>query len=116
MKDKKIVTYLFLAIFVFGTACSKLDPVIDNTYGEDYAFGLPGNTEGILMSAYANIPETITGDYEGDFLDAATDNAVTNNFGGIYRVGAGGLTIQSNPVGNWNLAYDVLRNIHLFLE
>src|SRR5690606_5946929 len=59
---------------------------------------------------------TVTSDYGGDFLDAATDNAVTNNFGGIYRVGAGGLTKQNNPVGNWNLAYDVLRNIHLFLE
>src|SRR3546814_288701 len=116
MKDKKIAIYLFLSILVLSAACTKLDPVIDNTYGEEYAFGLPSNAEGILMSAYANIPGTVTSDYGGDFLDAATDNAVTNDFGGIYRVGAGGLTKQNNPVGNWNLAYDVLRNIHLFLE
>lgn len=116
MKANKITIPVIFLILTVSAACTKLDPVIDNTYGEDDAFGLPDNAEGILMAAYGNIPNMVTGDYGGDFLDAATDNAVTNNFGSIYRVGAGGLTVQHNPVGNWNLAYNNLRNIHMFLE
>lgn len=112
---KKLI-YITFVILGFSSCNMDLEPVIDNTYGDDFAFGLPVRTEGFLMNAYANIPNTVTSAYSGDFLDAATDNAVTNNFGAIYRIGSGGLTVQTDPIGGWDNAYNQFRNIHIFLE
>jgi hypothetical protein len=97
-------------------SCS-LEPEIENTFNDDFAFGLPENAEGFLMNAYGNLPNTTIDGYDGDFLDAATDNAVSNNFeGNIYRIGAGGLTANISPLGSWNAAYSQFANIHLFLD
>ncbi|RAV28097.1 RagB/SusD family nutrient uptake outer membrane protein [Sinomicrobium soli] len=108
-----------LVLFILGStviSCS-LDPEIDNTYGEEYAFTLPEKAEGLLMNAYSNLPNTIVDDYGGNFLDAATDNAVTNDFNSnIYRMSQGGLTANSNPVSVWGAAYNQFRNVHFFLE
>lgn len=104
------------ALLVALTSCS-LEPEIDNTYGEDFAFTNPERAEGFLMNAYANLPQMIVDPYGGNFLDAATDNAVTNDFNSsIYRLSQGGLTANTNPVGNWRNAYIQFRNIHIFLE
>lgn len=110
------IKFLALVLTTLSISCS-LEPEIDNTFNEDFAFGLPENTEGFLLNAYGNLPNTIIDGYGGDFLDAATDNAVTNNYGsGIYRLGAGGLTPSNNPIGDWSNAYNQFRNIHIFLE
>ena len=115
MKNNFIKSILLVSI-ALNISCS-LEPEIDNTFDESYAFGLPQNTEGFLMNAYGNLPNTIIDGYGGDFLDAATDNAVSNNYGGsIYRVGAGGLTPDNNPIGSWTNAYAQFRNIHIFFE
>ncbi|MBP8792398.1 MAG: RagB/SusD family nutrient uptake outer membrane protein [Lutibacter sp.] len=90
---------------------------IEDTFDEDYTFGNPDYIEGILLNAYGNLPNTVVDGYDGDFLDAATDNAVTNNYtNSIYRIGAGGLTPSNNPIGQWDNAYNQLRNIHIFLK
>ena len=90
---------------------------IEDTFDEDYTFGNPDYIEGILLNAYGNLPNTVVDGYDGDFLDAATDNAVTNNYtNSIYRIGACGLTPSNNPIGQWDNAYNQLRNIHIFLK
>jgi hypothetical protein len=116
MMKNNFIKVIVLGFTALSISCS-LEPELENTFNEDFAFGLPENTEGFLMNAYANLPNTMIDGYGGDFLDAATDNAVTNNYGGgIYRLGAGGLTPSSNPVGDWNNAYNQFRNIHIFFE
>ncbi|GIZ09713.1 RagB/SusD family nutrient uptake outer membrane protein [Flavobacterium sp. UMI-01] len=115
MKNKyiKLITVVSVSLLV---SCA-LEPEIDNTFNEDFALTLPENTEGFLMNAYANLANTAVSDYGNEFLDAATDNAVTNNFAGsIYKVGTGSLTPNTNPIGSWDNAYTQFRNIHLFLE
>jgi hypothetical protein len=110
------IKIIFIVCATLNIACS-FEPEIEDTFDEDYAFSLPENTEGILLNAYANLPNTIVDGYGGDFLDAATDNAVTNNYTtSIYRVGAGGLTADNNPIGQWDNAYNQIRNVHIFLE
>ncbi|WP_372756121.1 RagB/SusD family nutrient uptake outer membrane protein [Mariniflexile sp.] len=110
------IKIIFIVSAILNIACS-FEPEIENTFDEDYAFGLPENMEGILLNAYGNLPNTIVDGYGGDFLDAATDNAVTNSYSnGIFRVGSGGLTPNNNPIGQWDNAYNQLRNIHIFLE
>lgn len=109
------IKYTFIAFASLQFACS-FEPEIENTYSEDWVFSQPDYVEGLLLNAYGNLPNTIVDGYGGDFLDAATDNAVTNSGAGVYRLGAGGLTPSNNVVGQWDNAYNQIRNVHLFME
>ncbi len=117
MKRFKI-TFSLLAISLYFAACEKaLDPKTDSSYGDEFVWSLPNKAEGVLMNAYANIPTRYDSYSGNNFLDAATDNAVSNNFGsGIFQLGAGSLSAFDNPVGSWTNNYTQLRNINLFLE
>lgn len=114
MKIKHLIYSLALLSLVF-TGCD-LEPQIENTFGDDATWSYPDYAEGVLLNAYAAIPGRII-NYDNNFLDVATDNAVTNDFNSnIFQAATGGITPNFNPVGNWNRAYDQFRNIHLFLE
>lgn len=114
MKIKHLI-YSSALLSLALTACD-LDPQVENTFGDEATWSFPDYAEGVLMNAYAAIPGRII-NYDNNFLDVATDNAVTNNYNSnIYQVATGGITPNFNPVGNWNRAYDQFRNIHLFLE
>ncbi len=95
-----------------------LEPIIDSNYPDEVTWSLPDKAQGVLMNAYGNIPNRFDFYSGTNFLDAATDNAVTNNYSsGIFRVGsAGAISSLDNPVGDWSNAYTQFRNIHLFLE
>lgn len=94
----------------------SLDLKLDASYGDEFTWSLPDKAEGVLMNAYANI-DAAPDNWDGNFLDVATDNAVTNDFGsGLYQLTQGGLTPQTNPLDEWQLAYNQFRNIHLFME
>lgn len=113
---KYYIKYMFAALGLLATACDY-ENEIDDSFDEEFTFTQPANIQGILMNAYGELSNTIVDDYGGDFLDAATDNAVTNSYGnGVYRLGAGGLTPHNNPIGQWSNAYNQLRNIHIFFE
>lgn len=114
---KKISILLYLVIAISFMACEEiLDLKVDSTFGDEFTWTLPDKAEGVLMNAYANIPNAWDS-WGGNFLDVATDNALTNNYSSaLFRVGAGGLSHLDNPIGSWGNAYSQFRNIHLFLE
>ena len=107
-----------LLVFLLFAACDKmLDTKPDNQYGDEFTWSLPDKAEGVLVNAYANIMTQWDHWSGNNFLDVATDDAVTNDFSsGLYSLAFGSLSNQSNPIGNWNTAYNQFRNIHLFLE
>ncbi|MCG1035814.1 RagB/SusD family nutrient uptake outer membrane protein [Polaribacter sargassicola] len=108
--------YIFMVFALLQISCS-FDAELENSYSEEWVYSQPDYAEGILLNAYANIPNTVVDGYGGDFLDSATDNAVTNNFSnGVYRLGSGGLTPSNIIVGQWDNAYNQIRNVHLFME
>lgn len=116
MKSK---IYLWLLSALFLVSCKKiLEPVVDGTYPDEVTWSLPDKAEGVLINAYSNIPNTFDNYAGNNFLDAASDNAVSNNYNSaIYRVGsAGSLSALDNPIGNWGTAYYQIRNVNLFLE
>lgn len=114
MKIRHLIYNLAFLSFAF-TSCD-LDPQVENTFGNEATWSFPDYAEGVLLNAYAAIPGRFI-NYNSNFLDVATDNAVTNDYGSnIYEVATSGITPSFNPVGNWNRAYDQFRNIHLFLE
>ena len=116
MKLQKLAP-IILMIFLLGSCEKMLDPRPDNHYGDEFAWGIPGKAQGVLMNAYDNIMTQWDHWSGNNFLDVATDNAITNDFNsGLYSLGFGGLSNQSNPIGNWSNAYEQFLNIHLFLE
>ena len=55
--------------------------------------------------------------YDDNFLDAATDNALTRNYGSsVYRASMGAFSRSTNPLGNWDNMYDKIQSINLFME
>ena len=114
---KKIIYLLFALMFVAVWSCEEtLETKLDNSYGDEITWKLPNYALGVLMNAYANIPNT-PNSYDGDFLDVATDNAFSNNpSSDLSKYVKGRISPTINPFDNWGTAYTQFRNIHLFLE
>jgi hypothetical protein len=104
-------------MFVAVWSCEEtLETKLDNSYGDEITWKLPNYALGVLMNAYANIPNT-PNSYDGDFLDVATDNAFSNNpSSDLSKYVKGRISPTINPFDNWGTAYTQFRNIHLFLE
>lgn len=107
---------LFILILIsaggFLNSCNTLiDPDFDNRRSMDLLLSDPGNAEGILLEAYNALPNSYNFD-----IDAATDDAVTNNKNSNYRrMASDGWLVTSSPVSKWG-NYDQIYNVNLFLE
>ncbi|WEK38318.1 MAG: RagB/SusD family nutrient uptake outer membrane protein [Candidatus Pseudobacter hemicellulosilyticus] len=107
---------LFTAAIVLLAACKKnLDTKTLNEWDPEDVWRIPELAEGVLMDVYNSLP-TRPDNFDGNFLDAATDNGVTNRYTNVYKAGMGGITAQDNPLANWGDCYAQLQTINLFLE
>ena len=115
----KIIKYVFIATLLSGTlsSCSDmLDTKLTNQWSEDDTWTNAEMAQGVLLSVYNDV---MTGPdaWDGNFLDAATDNALTrNNSSSVYRAGQGGFSYSNNPLGNWSGCYNMFQKIHTFLD
>jgi hypothetical protein len=114
---KRIIYFIVPLISMLFLSCDDLlDTKIDNSYGEEISWKLPDYALGVLMNTYANIP-TQPNNFNNDFLDAATDNAYSNEkASNLSKFVMGGVSANSNVLDNWSTAYNQFRNIHLFME
>ena len=77
---------------------------------------VPDLAKGVLHKAYQGI-QTRPDCFDNNFLDCATDNAVTNVYSsGVYKLGLGGMTSMDNPIANWGNCYKMIEYINSFLE
>ncbi len=107
---------ILLSVLVLAGCDDLLEPKTDNTYPSSDTWRLADKAKGVLYNAYAAIGNTIDA-YDGNFLDCATSDALTNNYSsGIYKLGQGVLSTTVNPLDIWELAYAQFANIHMFLE
>ena len=99
------------------TSCEKMfKPKTVGEVDTETMWTVPDMAKGILMGVYNDIPSRFDS-YSGNYLDVATDNAVTNSFAdAIYSLGLGNMTSTNNPLGVWSSCYDEFQNIHLFLD
>lgn len=99
------------------TSCEKMfKPKTVGEVDPETMWTVPDMAKGILMGVYNDIPSRFDS-YSGNYLDVATDNAVTNSFAdAIYSLGLGDMTSTNNPLGVWSTCYDEFQNIHLFLD
>jgi len=114
---KRYNRLLFAITVIAFVSCKKnLDTKTLNEWAPEDVWRIPELAEGVLMSVYNAVPNR-PDNFEGNFLDAATDNAVTNSYGsGIYKAGLGGISAADNPLGNWAECFNQLQTVNLFLE
>ena len=108
--------FFIITVFLFVSCEDVLYTKQQNEWMDSDVWRIPGMAEGVLMKAYTpinNRPDS----YDNNFLDCATDNAITNSYSAsVYRIGQGNLTAYENPLGNWSTAYEQFQNIHQFFE
>ncbi len=116
---KNILVPFCLGLCLMLTSCDEyFEPKLTNERTLDQILGDPTTVEGLLTYAYRSIPSTYD-TYGGDFLDCATDNAVTNvltsSLNQLLSIN-GYWTAQINPLNNWEARYDDLVNLNQFME
>ena len=116
MKKLRYILGCLVLIGLISSCDDYMETKVTSQFDDDFAYTNSTYVQGILMNAYTNIP-TRQDHYSNNFLDVATDNAVTNNYSSnMYALGGGMLTASSNELGVWDLAYKSMSYIHLFME
>lgn len=104
----------YILAFAFSmllSACSFLEPELDNTRDESI-LDETAYFCGPLNEVYNNLPTSF--DLE---MDALTDNAVVRNFSGeYYRCGTGAISIHRNPLDIYTKGYKCIRSLNYFLS
>ena len=108
------MTLCVAAVFV---ACDDImETKKTNEVSDSRMWAVPEMAQGVLMQAYKAMP-SVPDSYGDNFLDAATDNAVTNSFNTMtYKLGLGAITATDNPLDPWQNCYDQFQHIHEFLQ
>ena len=110
--------YLVLLILLVSLASCEdfLENKISQDLSEDQLLTQPDGVRGLVYFAYRSINNT--NDYFGsDFLESATDNAVSTNLSGsMSRLGEmdGYLSAAVNPLNTWGSRYEEIMSINKF--
>ena len=114
---KKTLLYLFIIPALALQSCDSLfEPKTIGDVSDEAMWVVPDLARGVLMQAYNNMPNR-PDNFSQNFLDAATDNAVTNGFSSeIYQLALGGISSTNSRISCWSTAYEQFQHIHLFLE
>ncbi len=112
MKTLKLILTAVISLIMISGCEWGLNPENDNHSVFNRVYGDPGFAEGLLISAYTQLP---TNDYRFD--EPATDDAVTNDLGNTYLYMAKGMwTAQYNPQNLWDNCNRGILYINQFLE
>lgn len=121
MNNMKRAIYILLSVMVIGTSsCKKFEQYPEERIFESEVFD-PKDVNGVqstayLMAIYSLLPSGFNR-VDGDFLDAATDDAVSSFYGsGITLFNNGQLTSQNSPENNWATSYTIIRKCNVFLQ
>ena len=103
-------------VFAFIWGCnSLLDPDMDHIYSEDDVLERAKYAEGVLLTAYNNLPGLTLN-------DVASDNAVSNQMTGTIatanfrRAATGEWSSSFDPISYWNNYYTAIGYLNLFLD
>lgn len=87
-----------------------------NDWDQKYIWSVAEMAQGVLYNAYEAMP-AVPDSYGSNFLDVATDNALTNNYNSTaYNLAMGKLSTTNNPIADWADCYKSLQYVNLFLE
>lgn len=101
---------------IFSSCSDMLGEKTNSQWETKYAWSVPKIAQGVLYNAY-NAIEKRPDSYGSNFLDAATDNALTSNYSSaVYSLATGQMSATNNPLGIWSSVYQQFQYINLFLE
>lgn len=100
----------------FSSCQDILDTKKTNEWSSETVWTNPDMAQAVLTQVYSDLMY-VPDHYEENFLDAATDNALTRSYGSkVYRASMGAFSRSTNPLGNWSDMYDKIQTINLFLS
>ncbi|MBQ7194123.1 MAG: RagB/SusD family nutrient uptake outer membrane protein [Bacteroidales bacterium] len=113
----KYTKYILLLASLMLCSCESLyKPKNVGEVQDEDMWVVPEMAQGVLMNAYQAQPNR-PNSFNSNYLDAATDNAVTNSFEDpIYRLSMGDISSTNSPLSCWSEAYQQFQNIHLFIN
>ncbi|WP_282134743.1 RagB/SusD family nutrient uptake outer membrane protein [Seonamhaeicola maritimus] len=114
----KNILITFGILVLFSSCEDYFEPKLTNERTEEQLLANANYVQGLLTFGYRALPASFEG-FGSDFLDAGTDNALSNNISSsLSRVLAidGYYTSVNNPLNAWTSRYDELKNINQFLE
>ena len=116
MKHNKILFLLSLLTLLLSSCNDMWEEKTNSEWEPKYAWEVARIAQGVLYNAYSAI-ENRPDSYGSNFLDAATDNALTSQYSSsVYALTSGKLSSTNNPIGLWNKVYTQFQYINLFLE
>ncbi len=112
-KNIQFLLQLMVFLMLFTSCENYLDPNNENFISEEDLISNMSYAEGLLLSAYQELPN----DYYFE-TDVATDDAVTNNLNsGNRRMAIGEWGSTFNPVSEWETSnVAIINRINKFLE
>ncbi|MGM9749271.1 MAG: RagB/SusD family nutrient uptake outer membrane protein [Candidatus Cryptobacteroides sp.] len=115
MKSRIIISAMLLTTLL--ASCDNMfEPKEEGMVDDEQMWTIPEMVRGILYDSYNSIPNR-PDTYNNNFLDVATDNALTNSFeAGIYRMALGQYTASNCPLSVWSSVYEQFQNLNQFLE
>jgi len=112
MRYLKIYSLLLILSISFGACKKLLEPENDNHSTIDRIYREPAFAEGLLITAYINLPTNSL-----SFNDVATDDAVTNNKLNAYlRMATGEWSALYNPVSQWDNCNSAILSLNSFIN
>lgn len=121
MKMKNLyIAYIAVTLAIGFTGCSKPEDGPLERITEDYVFD-PSDKNGKYAEMYLNDIYSVLPDgfnrIDGNFLDAATDDAIPSQAGTeIDAIIKGSLSVSNNPDDAWSKNYESIRKANLFLN
>ncbi len=110
---RKFINLCLIVIGLNFISCEKfLEPKPESNLSEEDIKSSAGFAEGLLLTAYYNLPS----DYDFS-TDIASDDAVTNEKASVYqRMATGDWKSSNNPISKWETSYEQIYYINKFLE
>ncbi|MEX0988056.1 MAG: RagB/SusD family nutrient uptake outer membrane protein [Bacteroidales bacterium] len=111
----KRLTYIIITVLMpvlLLTSCDLLEPDVSNIYTLEDVKSYTNYAEGLLLTAYRDLPQN----HNNFNLAYGSDDAVTNiQDANVKTANDGGWTSNFNPFSVWNGAYESLAYINTFL-
>lgn len=116
MKKVRLIYILPLLLGTLSSCSDVWDEKTNNEWEPKYIWTVSEVAQGVLNNAYRAIPNR-PDNYGNNFLDAATDNALTSLYSSsVYKLTTGKYSAIDNPLGIWSTCYQQLQYINSFLE
>ncbi|MBQ7194689.1 MAG: RagB/SusD family nutrient uptake outer membrane protein [Bacteroidales bacterium] len=116
MKHMYRLSIIMLASLLAASCADSWKDKVNTDWEEKYVWNISEMSSGVLYRAYNEIP-TFPDTYGNNFLDVATDNAATNQYGSsAYFLSQGGMSATNNPLAVWAAGFRNIQYINSFLE